>query len=95
MQTQLYTEDWIGLRSLDEAGRVQYVSVPGNHLGISRGDMKKYVVPYLEEQKTGTHDWVGDGESAEVPLRQRLSSSLKSFISDLLELTEEKPLAAY
>lgn len=50
MQTKLYIEDWIGLKTLDEAGRVKYVSVPGNHLGISRSDMKKYVVPHLEEK---------------------------------------------
>lgn len=96
-ETQLYMEDWIGLRSLDEAGRVHYVSVPGNHLGISRGDMKKYVVPYLEEQKTGTRDGLGDRESAGKPLLQRLSwpSSLESFFRKLLELTEEKPLASH
>ncbi|KAL6181263.1 hypothetical protein ACLB2K_047918 [Fragaria x ananassa] len=46
-QTDLYTEDWIGLRTLDEAGRVKYVSVSGGHLGISESDMKKQVVPYL------------------------------------------------
>ncbi|KAL6178402.1 hypothetical protein ACLB2K_049920 [Fragaria x ananassa] len=46
-QTDLYTEDWIGLRTLDEAGRVKYVSVSGGHLGISKSDMKKHVVPYL------------------------------------------------
>ncbi|CAA7023926.1 unnamed protein product [Microthlaspi erraticum] len=28
-QTQLYTEDWIGLKTLDYAGKVQFVSVPG------------------------------------------------------------------
>lgn len=50
MQTKLYVEDWIGLKTLDEAGRVKYVSVPGNHLGISERDMKKYVVPYLENK---------------------------------------------
>ncbi|KAK7820364.1 palmitoyl-protein thioesterase 1 [Quercus suber] len=47
-QTQLYVEDWIGLKTLDEAGRVKYISVPGNHLGISRSDMQKYVVPFLD-----------------------------------------------
>uniref|UniRef100_A0A7N2N2W9 Palmitoyl-protein thioesterase 1 n=1 Tax=Quercus lobata TaxID=97700 RepID=A0A7N2N2W9_QUELO len=47
-QTPLYIEDWIGLKTLDEAGRVKYISVPGNHLGISRSDMQKYVVPYLD-----------------------------------------------
>ncbi|PIA28705.1 hypothetical protein AQUCO_06700017v1 [Aquilegia coerulea] len=49
-QTKLYVEDWIGLRTLDEAGKVKYISVPGNHLGISRSDMKKYVVPYLMDE---------------------------------------------
>uniref|UniRef100_A0A5B7A3Y3 Putative palmitoyl-protein thioesterase 1-like n=1 Tax=Davidia involucrata TaxID=16924 RepID=A0A5B7A3Y3_DAVIN len=49
-QTNLYTEDWIGLKALDDAGRVEYISVPGNHLGISKSDMKKYVVPYLEDK---------------------------------------------
>ncbi|KAL1805987.1 hypothetical protein ACET3Z_029055 [Daucus carota] len=57
-QTQLYQEDWIGLRALDEAGRVKYISVSGNHLAISYEDMKKYIVPYLEEgastQSVGT-----------------------------------------
>jgi palmitoyl-protein thioesterase len=47
LQTKLYTEDWIGLKTLDEAGRVKFVSVPGGHLRISRSDMKKYIVPYL------------------------------------------------
>lgn len=46
-ETKLYIEDWIGLRTLDEAGRVKYIEVPGGHLGISECDMKKYVVPYM------------------------------------------------
>ncbi|KAL5973182.1 hypothetical protein ACLOJK_037209 [Asimina triloba] len=50
-QTKLYVEDWIGLKTLDEAGRVKFVSVPGNHLGISRADMKKHIVPYLEDKE--------------------------------------------
>ncbi|XP_042950894.1 palmitoyl-protein thioesterase 1-like isoform X1 [Carya illinoinensis] len=49
-QTNLYAEDWIGLKTLDEAGKVKYISVPGNHLGISRRDMKRYVVPYLVDK---------------------------------------------
>ncbi|CAL4940639.1 unnamed protein product [Urochloa decumbens] len=47
-KTKLYTEDWIGLKTLDEAGRVKFVSVPGGHLRISRSDMKKFIVPYLK-----------------------------------------------
>lgn len=50
VQTKLYTEDWIGLKALDDAGRVKFISVAGNHLGISKADMKKYVVPYLESK---------------------------------------------
>ncbi|XP_057477614.1 uncharacterized protein LOC130765259 isoform X1 [Actinidia eriantha] len=46
-QTKLYVEDWIGLKTLDIAGRVKFISVPGFHLRISDGDAKQYVVPYL------------------------------------------------
>lgn len=49
-KTKLYTEDWIGLRTLDEAGRVKFVNVSGGHLGISHDDMKKHIVPYLQSQ---------------------------------------------
>jgi len=31
-ETDLYTQDWIGLRKLDEDGRVDFISVEGNHL---------------------------------------------------------------
>ena len=51
VQTKLYLEDWIGLRRLDEGGRVQFIKVEGGHLGISYSDAKKYIVPYLEEEQ--------------------------------------------
>ncbi|CAH9134151.1 unnamed protein product [Cuscuta epithymum] len=51
-QTRLYIEDWIGLKALDDAGKVKFVNVSGSHLGISKGDMKKYVVPYLEDESS-------------------------------------------
>jgi palmitoyl-protein thioesterase len=54
MQTKLYTEDWIGLRTLDEAGKVKFVSVKGGHLRISKSDMKTYMVPYLKEENKST-----------------------------------------
>ena len=31
-ETNLYTEDWIGLRKLDNEGKVDFLSVEGNHL---------------------------------------------------------------
>ncbi|XP_072962291.1 uncharacterized protein [Typha angustifolia] len=49
-QTPLYTEDWIGLKVLDDAGRVKFISVQGEHVRISDNDMKKHIVPYLEDR---------------------------------------------
>ncbi|KAL5798965.1 hypothetical protein ACOSQ2_003785 [Xanthoceras sorbifolium] len=49
-QTPLYTEDWIGLKTLDEAGKVKFINVSGGHLDISHSDMKTYVVPYLKDE---------------------------------------------
>ncbi|THG08481.1 hypothetical protein TEA_020868 [Camellia sinensis var. sinensis] len=51
-QTTLHIEDWIGLKTLEDAGRVKYISVHGRHLGISNDDTKKYVVPYLEDESS-------------------------------------------
>lgn len=48
LQTKLYIEDWIGLKTLDKAGRVKYISVAGDHIKISNSDMRKYVTPYLQ-----------------------------------------------
>ncbi|KAM0926467.1 hypothetical protein ACQ4PT_003533 [Festuca glaucescens] len=49
-KTKLYEEDWIGLKTLDDTGRVKFVSVPGGHLGISDSDMMKHIVPYLMDE---------------------------------------------
>ncbi|KAL1548005.1 palmitoyl-protein hydrolase [Salvia divinorum] len=53
-KTKLYSEDWIGLKTLDEAGRVKFIKVAGNHLGISTADMKKHVVLYLQDAAKDT-----------------------------------------
>jgi len=53
-QTKLYIEDWIGLKTLDDAGKVSYISVPGKHLGISENDAKKYIIPYLMDKASRT-----------------------------------------
>ncbi|PWA38036.1 alpha/beta-Hydrolases superfamily protein [Artemisia annua] len=50
-ETRLYKEDWIGLRTLDEAGRVKFVNVTGGHLDMADDDMKKYIVPYLVDEE--------------------------------------------
>ncbi|KAG8486390.1 hypothetical protein CXB51_019729 [Gossypium anomalum] len=60
-QTKLYKEDWIGLKTLDEAGKVKFVNVSGSHLKISESDMKKYIVPYLGDQpstESSSYEWL-------------------------------------
>ncbi|KAF3504331.1 hypothetical protein F2Q69_00041817 [Brassica cretica] len=49
-QTKLYTEDWIGLKTLDDAGKVKFVSVKGAHIIMADLDVVKYIVPYLQNQ---------------------------------------------
>lgn len=84
-QTELYTEDWIGLKTLDEAGKVKFINVSGNHLAISKSDMKKYVVPYLE-----------DGTSMQTkitePPSHKLLSSAWNFLLEFAGLKEVRRL---
>ncbi|KZV69353.1 alpha/beta-hydrolase [Peniophora sp. CONT] len=50
----LYTDDWIGLRSLDERGAVQLVSCPGEHMQLARECWEPLVRQYagaIVEQK--------------------------------------------
>lgn len=46
-ETDLYKEDWIGLKALDDAKRVSYVTFPGSHLVFSEDEMLESIVPYL------------------------------------------------
>ncbi|KAL3499657.1 hypothetical protein ACH5RR_038750 [Cinchona calisaya] len=101
MQTELYIEDWIGLKSLDDAGRVKYITVPGNHLGISKPDMKKYVVPYLEDdtskREMQTLERRQDAASAEIITAGSSSyysfpSYIQSFFEELLGITQDEPV---
>ncbi|CAL9241478.1 unnamed protein product [Arabidopsis halleri] len=51
-KTKLYIEDWIGLKALVVAGKVQFVNVPGDHLIIADEDLVKSVVPLLQDQQS-------------------------------------------
>ena len=46
-QTALYKEDWIGLRMLEEAGRVSFLTAPGDHLHITAQVVEEAIVPFL------------------------------------------------
>ncbi|MCL7040983.1 hypothetical protein MKW94_024250 [Papaver nudicaule] len=82
-ETKLYIEDWIGLRTLDEAGKVRYLSLPGKHLGISQRDMKKYVVPYLKDKAL---------TNTKIIESYKWASSIWIAIGELIGLSEDRPL---
>ncbi|GKD63917.1 palmitoyl-protein thioesterase 1-like protein, partial [Tanacetum coccineum] len=90
-QTKLYIEDWIGLKTLDEAGRVKYINVTGNHLGISNTDIEKYVVPYLKDSEQDIIR-TDDKDTKQVGLERYSSytwpSSIRSLFNDLLGLAD-------
>ncbi|RZC77681.1 hypothetical protein C5167_003579 [Papaver somniferum] len=82
-ETKLYIEDWIGLRTLDEAGKVRYLSLPGKHLEISQRDMKKYVVPYLEDKAL---------TNTKIVESYKWASSIWTAVGELIGLSEDRPL---
>lgn len=57
-QSALYKEDWIGLRSLNEEGKVSFISLPSDHLSISSHQMEKYIVPYINQTSDFGSEWV-------------------------------------
>ena len=48
-ETQLYSEDWIGLRSLDEEGKVDFLATEGDHLQFSDKFLNDVIDNYLSE----------------------------------------------
>ena len=87
LQTKLYKEDWIGLRTLDEAGKVKFINVSGNHLKISRSDMKKYIAPYLEDQASAPTE-----QAMTEPSSYEWLSRRWYLFKDLIGLNEDQPL---
>jgi palmitoyl-protein thioesterase len=48
--TRLYKEDWIGLKKMDEDGKVDLLSSPGNHLQFTDEFFREKIVKgYLLE----------------------------------------------
>jgi len=46
-QTDFYINDYIGLKALDEAGKVIYETFAGEHLDITTEEIETIVVPFL------------------------------------------------
>ncbi len=47
-QTDLYNQDLIGLKQLMQEQKVQFVSLPGDHLRFSQADIDEYFIPALQ-----------------------------------------------
>jgi len=47
-QTPLYQEDWLGLRQLDQQGKLAFLSVVGEHLQFSIAWFNSTILPYLK-----------------------------------------------
>lgn len=84
-QTNLYTEDWIGLKTLDEAGKVKFINVSGGHLEISLSDIKTYILPYLEEEEQEASTKLATMKNSFIR-----PSSILNFIQQLTGLTGEQ-----
>jgi palmitoyl-protein thioesterase len=46
-QSQLYKEDWLGLKEMDQDGKLKFLSVNGNHLQFSDAWFVANVIPFL------------------------------------------------
>ncbi len=47
-ETRLYREDWIGLRTLDESGRLVFLMSEGNHLQFTEEFFVQQIIkPFL------------------------------------------------
>jgi len=46
-QQPIYIDDWIGLKTLNNAGKLQFVALPGNHLSFTQADVENIFVPFL------------------------------------------------
>jgi palmitoyl-protein thioesterase len=49
--TQAYKEDWLGLQTLDKAGKIQIVEFKGEHMRIPYSQWEKEVLPNLKGKK--------------------------------------------
>ena len=44
----LYKKDLIGLKKLNEEGKIELVSIEGDHLRFTKADISKYFIPALQ-----------------------------------------------
>lgn len=72
------------MKTLDEAGKVKFITVAGGHLSISKNEMKKYMVPYLIDnnnnnstEKRNMNKFLNERKQVVVPqLEEKLSTKM-------------------
>ncbi|KAF3645878.1 putative ATPase 7, plasma membrane-type isoform 1 [Capsicum annuum] len=50
IMTNLYLKDLFGLQTLDKAGKIKFIKVPGLHLAMDIIGLQQHVVPYLIDE---------------------------------------------
>ena len=48
-ETPLYQEDWLGLKDLDKAGKLKWMSVDGDHLQLDQQSLDNIIQTYLSD----------------------------------------------
>merc|ERR1711892_168955 len=43
----IYREDWIGLKTLDDATRLHFYTIPGDHMALNQSWIAETIVPFL------------------------------------------------
>ncbi|XP_056165186.1 uncharacterized protein LOC115678196 [Syzygium oleosum] len=90
-ETELYTKDWIGLKTLDKAGKVKFINVSRNNLQISLAGMQKYIVPYLADNAASAKKMAtGMASSSWTPWVQGLYRRMVR--RRMVRLFEDRPL---
>lgn len=46
-KSRLYSEDWLGLRTLDKAAKLEFLELPGDHMRFTEGELKKVFEVYF------------------------------------------------
>ncbi|XP_046850386.1 palmitoyl-protein thioesterase 1-like [Xenia sp. Carnegie-2017] len=47
-ESPLYQEDWLGLKEMDEAGKLHFLEADGDHLQFSKEFFEKKILPFLK-----------------------------------------------
>jgi palmitoyl-protein thioesterase len=68
-ERDIYREDWIGLRALDERGGLVFEGVPGKHMELEREDLERSFGKYFGPER---REWSFDGRQQVLGAHQGL-----------------------